>query len=76
MKISIADKIVYTKVMKKEVAQQKYDDAVAQGNTAAMINEKEVEGQQLHQLDIGNILPGQTISVEINIRVNIRASKK
>ena len=32
----IDDKVVFTKVTEKEIAQERYDDAIASGNTAVM----------------------------------------
>ena len=50
--------------MEKEKAQEKYDDAISAGNMGAMM--KEV-GKEFLELDIGNILPGQTVKIEITI---------
>ncbi len=49
--------------MENEKAQEIYDDAVAVGNLAAVL--KESKNLDLYQIDIGNILPGQTVSVEL-----------
>ena len=49
--------------MENEKAQEKYDDAIAVGNLAAVL--KESKNLDLYQIDIGNILPGQTVSIEI-----------
>jgi hypothetical protein len=49
--------VVEGKVLEKERAQEKYEDAVAQGHTAALANEKEEEEGQI-EMQIGNILPG------------------
>ena len=51
--------------MENDKAQEKYDDAIAEGNLAAVL--KESQNLDLYQIDIGNILPGKTISIEIEI---------
>ena len=50
--------------MEKEKAQDKYDNAVSSGNQAALM--KEAKGEFL-ELQIGNIKPGQTATIEITI---------
>lgn len=37
MEISVGDRLIEAKVMEKEKANQKYDDAVASGHTAALV---------------------------------------
>ena len=49
--------------MEFEKAQEIYDDAIAVGNLAAVL--KESKNLDLYQIDIGNILPGQTVSIEL-----------
>ena len=49
--------------MENERAQETYDDAIATGNLAAVL--KESKNLDLYQIDIGNILPGQTVSIEL-----------
>lgn len=57
MLITVGDKTVETKVMEKEKAEAKYDDAAAAGNFAALLQESKAD-LDLHQVDIGTILPG------------------
>ena len=57
MKISIDEKSIEAKVMDKQKAENKYNDAVAGGNAAAIMR-NDVNNQDLYQIDIGNILPG------------------
>ena len=63
MKFTVGDKTVETKVMQNEKAQEKYDDAIAAGNAAAIMK----QGQDYHQIDLGNIQKGQTAVVELEI---------
>ena len=66
MQVTVGDKTINTKVMEKEKAQEKYDDAIAAGNQATMLKESKDKEEQ-HQLDIGNVLPGQQAKIEIDI---------
>ncbi|MBR4422998.1 MAG: VWA domain-containing protein, partial [Mailhella sp.] len=47
-------------VMKKKAARDRYEDAVEQGDTAAMLEEA---GDGLYSMNVGNILAGQTIGI-------------
>ena len=64
MLITLGDKTIEAKVMEKEKAQQKYDDAIAAGNMAALLSEKNDE-VDMHEVSIGQVLPGQTVIVEM-----------
>ena len=57
MLITIGDKTIEAKVMEKEKAEQKYDDAIAAGNMAALLSEKN-EDVDMHEVTLGQILPG------------------
>ena len=63
MIITLDDKVIESKIMQKEKAEEKYDDAIASGKSAFLLNEKE-ETQSL-ALNVGNILPGQKVKAEI-----------
>ena len=39
MVVTIADKTIEAKILEKEKAKEKYDDAIAAGNSAALMNE-------------------------------------
>jgi len=66
MQLTVGNKTIQAKVMENEKAEQKYDDQIAKGNVAALLK-KNKNSFDLHQIDIGNILPGQTVKVEISI---------
>lgn len=57
MIITVGDKAIEAKIEKEEDAKDKFNDALAGGNTAAMVSDAR-ENVDLHQLEIGNILPG------------------
>lgn len=57
MQITLGDKTIEAKVMEKEKAEEKYDDAIAAGNMAALLAEKN-EDADMHEVNIGHVLPG------------------
>ena len=66
MEIQVNEKVIEASIKEKKKAQNTYDDAVASGHTAALVKEDE-EHTELLSLEIGTILPGQTIKVEIKM---------
>ena len=50
------DRVIEGKIMEKEKAQEKYDDAIAGGNAAVMVQEKE-KNNDLLKMTIGGINP-------------------
>lgn len=62
MVITIDDKTIEAKILEKEKAKEKYDDAIASGNSAALMNEAALD---MLSLQIGNLLPNQLAKVEI-----------
>ena len=62
MIILINDTVIEAKVLEQKEAKEKYDDAISGGNAAVMLRE---ESEEVLQLDIGNIMPGQKVEVKI-----------
>ena len=61
----IDDKVVETKVMKKEKAQEKYEDAIAGGHAAVLAERKKKDDTMT--IKLGNLLPGQAATLKIQI---------
>ncbi len=61
--VTIDGRVRHGTVMKKAQAREKYEDAVEQGNSAAML-EKIDEG--LYSMSVGNILSGQKIEISFS----------
>ena len=59
--ISIDDKVVISKVMAKEKAEEKYNDSIASGNTVFISSYE--ENQSSYSVNIGNIKPNQKIKL-------------
>ena len=66
MKITLDDKEIDAVIMKKEEAKEKYDDAVAAGNTAAKINYDE-NIPEILELAVGALQPDKTIKIDVSI---------
>ena len=65
MTITIDDsKTIEAKVCEEEVANDLVEDAMAGGNFAAMVKDSR-ENVDLHQMDIGNLNPGQKVKIEL-----------
>ena len=57
MSIQLDDRTIEGKVMEKEKAHNKYDDAIASGHFASLMKESETKDKFI-ELNIGNIQPG------------------
>jgi Ca-activated chloride channel family protein len=64
--IEMDDKIVEGKVFEKEKAKEKYEDALAGGHAAVMVQEHEKEPDLL-KMNIGGIHPGKEVRVRIQL---------
>ena len=62
--ITIGDnKVIEAKIIDKSKAKKKYDEAMAAGKAPAM----HMEDQGYHQVDIGTLVPGQQVKVEMHL---------
>lgn len=57
---------VECEVFEKKQAKQKYDDAIAKGQTATLMQDAHMN-PNLYNIDIGNIHPGQSAVVVIKL---------
>eukprot|EP00347_Sterkiella_histriomuscorum_P014103 403362158 len=64
LQIELGDRIVEGKVMEKQQAREKYDDAIAGGNAAVLVQEKE-KNKDLIEMTIGGINPEQKVKVTL-----------
>ena len=62
--IQVGDNVIEGKILEKQKAQEKYDDAVASGHTAAIAQE---DAKNMMRLTIGNILPNQEVTVHLQL---------
>ena len=61
----IDDRVIETKVMKKEKAQERYEDAIASGNAAVLA--ERTKKQETMTIKLGNLLPGQEATLKLHI---------
>lgn len=61
----IDDRVVEAKVEGKQRAEQKFDDAVASGNTAALVQQK--KNEECFTLKLGNLHPGKTAAINVQL---------
>ena len=61
--MKMGDKVVYSEIMETEDAYEVYDESIANGDTAAVV---ESIGKDMLELSAGNIAPGETVTVEIH----------
>lgn len=73
MTITVGDKTIEAKIEGEEKANQKFDDAIAGGHTAAMVKDAR-ENVDLHQLDIGNIMPGESAKIVLQYICPLKVS--
>ena len=62
----LGDKEVEGKVIGKEKAQERYDDAIAGGNAALMVQES-AKDKDLLEMQIGGIQPAQEVRVTVQL---------
>ena len=74
MSVTVDDKTIEAKIEAEDKANQKFDDAIAGGHTAAMVSDAR-ENVDLHQLDIGNILPGQKATINLQMITALKVTQ-
>ena len=62
MKMTIGERIIQAKIEKKKEARREYEQALAEGKTASLL---EQQRPNVFQMNVGNILPGDEIKVEL-----------
>ena len=63
---ALGDKTVEGKVIEKQKAHEKYEDALASGNAAVMVEESDKD-KDLLKMSIGGIQPAQEVNVRIQL---------
>ncbi len=63
MEMTIGDRIITAEIREREQARQEYEEAVEEGRTASLL---EQQRPNVFQMTVGNILPGDTIFVELS----------
>lgn len=63
MRMTVGDRLLIAKIQEKEKARQQYEDAKNQGKSASLLEE---ERPNVFQMNVANIMPGDTITVELS----------
>ena len=66
LRAELNGKIVEAQVREKEKARERYEDAVAAGDTAVLA-ERDEDKQEVMNIKLGNLLPEQTLRLKIKI---------
>ncbi|GAJ04768.1 unnamed protein product, partial [marine sediment metagenome] len=63
MKMTIGEREILAIIQEKELARQNYEQAMAEGKTASLLEQKR---PNVFQMNVANILPGDIIKVELS----------
>lgn len=63
MKMTIGNEVVTAKIKEKEEAKQEFEEAKSGGQSASLLEE---ERPNVFSMDVANIMPGDTISIELH----------
>ena len=63
MRMTIGGRVLIAKIQEKETARRQYEDAKNQGKSASLL---EQERPNVFQMNVANIMPGDTINVEMH----------
>ena len=73
MKMTIGERIINAKIKKRKDARQEYEQAIQEGRTASLL---EQQRPNVFQMNVGNILPGDEIKVELSYTELLQAEEK
>ena len=73
MKMTIGERVVNAKIKKRKDARQEYEQAVQEGRTASLL---EQQRPNVFQMNVGNILPGDEIKVEMSYTEVLQVEEK
>lgn len=63
MKMTIGDEIITAQIKEKEEAKEVYEEAKEEGKSASLLEQKR---PNVFTMDVANIMPGDTISIELH----------
>jgi Ca-activated chloride channel family protein len=73
MTMTIGERVIRANIKKKKDARQEYEQAVREGRTASLL---EQHRPNVFQMNVGNILPGDEIKVELSYTELLLAEEK
>lgn len=63
MKMTIGDEVITAQIKEKEEAEEVYEEAKEEGKSASLLEQKR---PNVFTMDVANIMPGDTISIELH----------
>lgn len=72
MKMEIGDQVVTAVIREKEEARQDYEEAKSEGKSASLLEEKR---SNVFTMDVANIMPGDTVCIELHYTEMIQAAE-
>lgn len=72
MKMEIGNQVVTAVIKEKEEAKQEYEEAKSEGKSASLLEEKR---SNVFTMDVANIMPGDTIRIELHYTELIESSE-
>ena len=73
MKMTIGERVIRAKIKERKDARQEYEQALKEGRTASLL---EQQRPNVFQMNVGNILPGDEIKVELYYTELLLAEEK
>lgn len=72
MKMEIGNQVVTAVIKEKEEAKQEYEEAKSEGKSASLLEEKR---SNVFTMDVANIMPGDTIRIELHYTELVESSE-
>ena len=63
MRMTVGNRLLEARIAERQQAREDYEQAVSEGRTASLL---ELQRPNVFQMNVGNILPGDVIEVELN----------
>ena len=71
LEVTIGEKVLRGAIVEKKIAEARYEDAVADGDAAVMLEQAE---PGLYTMNVGNVMPGERITVRFRYGLALRWS--
>lgn len=72
MKMQIGDQMVTAQIQEKEIAKETYEEAKSEGKNASLLEQKR---SNVFQMNVANIMPGDTVQIELHYTELISAAE-
>lgn len=72
MKMQIGDQLITAQIQEKEIAKETYEEAKSEGKSASLLEQKR---SNVFQMNVANIMPGDTVQIELHYTELISATE-